>query len=157
MEQAPVPTHRADGSVEMIERQSLCLPNFKTGLVMHQGDEGYLAAMSRYFEGPQNDAGERLMALKARLRDAATADFWRALLEGMTNITGAQYSFVVKRVLVDDQKSAVEMPPSVSRGRVCSAKPTTTTTDTASRISCAISPSRPTAPRAATCGTTRSC
>lgn len=32
-------------------------------------------------------------------------------MEGMTTITGAQYGFVAKRILVDDQDSAVEMPP----------------------------------------------
>ena len=32
-------------------------------------------------------------------------------MEGMTSITGAQYGFVARRILVDDQDSAVEMPP----------------------------------------------
>ena len=32
-------------------------------------------------------------------------------MEGMTQITGAQYAFAVKRILFDEQDSAVEMPP----------------------------------------------
>lgn len=32
-------------------------------------------------------------------------------MEGMTDICGAQYGFVAKRILVDDHDSAVEMPP----------------------------------------------
>ena len=58
---------------------------------------------------------ERSVWLKHRLRNLPTHDFWQVLMEGMTQITGAQYAFVAKRVLcADDAASAAaaaEMPP----------------------------------------------
>ena len=98
-------------SSEMIERSTLCLPNYETGLVMHRGEHSFLAQSRLHFEPAQNDAAERLMALKDRLRDASVTDFWRLLMEGMTSIADAQFAFATKRILVDAQNAAVEMPP----------------------------------------------
>jgi hypothetical protein len=96
---------------EMIERTSLCLPNYSTGIVLHNGDDGFFSSSRRIFEKAQNDANERLCVLKARLREANTADFWKLLLVGLTELVDSQMAFVCKRVLVDDQNSAIEMPP----------------------------------------------
>lgn len=98
-------------SSEMFERATLCLPNFDTGIVMHRGEEQFMADATRYFVPAENDANEKLIELKSRLRDASTTDFWRILMEGMTDIADAQFAFVTKRLLVDDDKAAVEMPP----------------------------------------------
>ena len=101
----------SSSSSDMIERTSLCLPNYETGLAVHRGEHPFLDQARRHFEPAENDAGERLMALKDRLRDASVTDFWRLLMEGMTTIADAQFAFVTKRILVDAQNSAVEMPP----------------------------------------------
>lgn len=96
---------------EMVERTTLCLPDFETGIAMHGGDRKFRDETGRCFDAAENDAAERTMKLKARLRDASTTDFWRWLMEGMTDVMDAQYGFVSKRMLLDDQSSAVEMPP----------------------------------------------
>lgn len=97
--------------LDMLERASLCLPDFDTGIVLHRGDPGFQPEVRRHFGVAENDTGERLVGLKERLRHASTADFWRGLMEGMTAITDSQFGFVSKRMLVDDPTAAVEMPP----------------------------------------------
>lgn len=51
------------------------------------------------------------MALKARLSTLTTDDFWTEVTQGMSTILGAGMTFVMKRMLVDEQEAAVEMPP----------------------------------------------
>ncbi|KAL3417843.1 sensor histidine kinase response [Phlyctema vagabunda] len=97
--------------IELINRRSLCLPNYRNNTIAHRGDEGFQDALRQYFPTPESNATERLVDLKARLRTASTHDFWAILMEEMCSITGAQCSFVAKRMLVDDQDIAVEMPP----------------------------------------------
>jgi hypothetical protein len=95
----------------IIERKSLCLSSPKPGLAAHHGEHGFASSISRHFVAPESNAAERLVQLKAELRDADTETFWRRLMEGMTEICHAQYAFVAKRILVDDHDSAIEMPP----------------------------------------------
>ena len=101
--------HGADGLV--IERKTLCLSSPTPGLATHSGHGDFEESIVKYFQIPENNAAERLVALKADLRKADTEEFWRRLMEGMTEICHAQYGFVAKRILVDDHDSAVEMPP----------------------------------------------
>ena len=96
---------------EVHARDTLCVPSFETGLVLHRGDVGFQEEVERRFELAHNQTAERLMALKSSVRDAAPEDFWKMLMEGMADLTGAQFAFVAKRILVDDQDSAIEMPP----------------------------------------------
>lgn len=96
---------------ELIERASLCLPNYHLDRIAHQGDVGFKDALRQYFPLTESNATERLVKLKSKLRTASTHDFWTLLMEEMCAITGAQCAFVAKRMLVDDQDSAVEMPP----------------------------------------------
>ncbi|KAI9851113.1 MAG: hypothetical protein M1838_004448 [Thelocarpon superellum] len=95
----------------MTGRISLCLPNFKSGMVMHHGDDQFQEDLRRHFVVAENNASEEIVKLKTRLRTSSTVEFWAILMEGMTEIAGAQYAFVAKRILVDDAESAVEMPP----------------------------------------------
>jgi len=97
--------------VKMLERTSLCVPGPTPGVPSHHGDEGFCETVQQHYLISENNATEKLVHLKAQLKGATTEDFWRLLMEGMTSITGAQYAFVAKRILVDDQNSAVEMPP----------------------------------------------
>lgn len=95
----------------MMKRTSLCVSGPTPLLAAHDGEEGYRETVQQHYTVSENNALERLVQLKAKLVQATTYDFWALLMEGMTSITGAQYGFVSKRILVDDQDSAVEMPP----------------------------------------------
>ncbi|KAI9734093.1 MAG: hypothetical protein M1818_007031 [Claussenomyces sp. TS43310] len=95
----------------LLGRASLCLPDFEQELVAHNGDAGFEKAMRQYFVTAESNAAERLVQLKTKLRDASTHDFWSLAMEGLCDIIGAQCGFVAKRMLIDDQDSAVEMPP----------------------------------------------
>lgn len=95
---------------EDTDRATLCLPHFGKDKVVHRGDEGFTDVLRQYFPTAESAATDRLVALKAQLRAASTHDFWAILMEEMCNITESQCGFVAKRMLVDDQDSAVEMP-----------------------------------------------
>ena len=97
--------------VEMMERATLCVSGPNPGVAAHVGDEGFREVVEEHFTAVENNAVEELVQLKTKLREASTYDFWSLLMEGMTSICGAQYGFVTKRILVDDQNTAVEMPP----------------------------------------------
>lgn len=94
----------------LIDRKSLCLPDFARDSILHEGDEGFRHVLHKYFPSAESNASERLVQLKSKLRDASTHDFWGMLMEEMCDITGSQCGFVAKRMLVDAQDSAVEMP-----------------------------------------------
>lgn len=102
---------RGLGREELRGRKTLCVSGPKPGVAAHDGDEGYCETVQRHYDVAENNAAEQIIALKADLKDAPTESFWSDLMEGMTRITGAQYAFVAKRILVDDKDSAVEMPP----------------------------------------------
>jgi hypothetical protein len=97
-------------SDEFIDRASLCLPHFDQDSILHGGDQGFRDVLRQYFPSAESNASERLVGLKSRLRSASTQEFWEILMEEMCDITGAQCGFVAKRMLVDDQDTAVEMP-----------------------------------------------
>ncbi|KAL9586464.1 MAG: hypothetical protein Q9212_000880 [Teloschistes hypoglaucus] len=97
--------------VEMMQRASLCVSGPRPGVAAHTGDEGFRDLVEAHYTAAENNAVEELVQLKRKLRAASTYDFWSLLMEGMTTICGAQYGFVTKRILVDDQDTAVEMPP----------------------------------------------
>ncbi|PQE12518.1 hypothetical protein CJF30_00002402 [Rutstroemia sp. NJR-2017a BBW] len=98
------------GSEDLLDRETLCLPDFTEDSILHSGDDGFRNILEQYFPTAESNASERLVNLKSRLRKASTHDFWAILLEEMCNITGAQCGLVAKRMLVDDQDSAIEMP-----------------------------------------------
>ncbi|KAL9099288.1 MAG: hypothetical protein Q9163_005194 [Psora crenata] len=100
-----------DGLVEMLKRSTICVSGPEPGVAVHQGDAGFSETLQQHYTAAENNAIEQLVHLKLRLRRASTYDFWRLLMDGMTSIVGAQYGFVSKRILIDDQKSAIEMPP----------------------------------------------
>ncbi|KAI9800563.1 MAG: hypothetical protein M1833_003221 [Piccolia ochrophora] len=100
-----------EGTAEASERTSLCLSDHHSGKVLHAGDPGFQDMIRRHSIAPESDACERLAALKRALRDASISDFWSTLTEGMAQLTGAQYALVSKRILLDDEDAAVEIPP----------------------------------------------
>ena len=94
----------------LIDRTNLALPDFEGNTILHGGKDGFKTVLRKYFHSAESDASEKLVELKSKLRDATTHDFWRILMEEICEITGSQCGFVAKRMLVDDQDSAVEMP-----------------------------------------------
>jgi len=96
---------------DMMERTTLCVSGPEPGIPAHDGDKGFRETVSQHYSVIENNAVEQLVRLKTKLRESTTYDFWSLIMEGMTRITGAQYGFVTKRILVDEQNAAIEMPP----------------------------------------------
>jgi hypothetical protein len=96
---------------DMIQRQSLCIARPMPGMVVHSGDEGFDEELLRHYSLAESNAAEGLVKLKNTLRHADPEAFWLLLTEGLANLVDAQYAFVSKRILKDDQNVAVEMPP----------------------------------------------
>jgi hypothetical protein len=100
----------------LIDRATLCLPDFREESILHGGDGGFTDVLRKYFPSAESNASERLVELKTKLRKASTHDFWGILMEEVCDIMGAQCGFVAKRLLVDDQDNAAEMPELGERG-----------------------------------------
>ncbi|KAF2795626.1 putative histidine kinase HHK17p [Melanomma pulvis-pyrius CBS 109.77] len=96
---------------DIVERETLCLSTPTPGMVAHGGDLGFKEELLRLYSFPESNAAESLVKLKDVLRKADSESFWPLLTEGLANIADAQYAFVSKRILVDDDDLAVEMPP----------------------------------------------
>jgi hypothetical protein len=95
----------------LVERKTLCICGTAPGSISHCGDDDFADRVKSHFATSESNAAEKLVRLKGRLAVVPHDDFWSVLLEGITDMVGSQYAFVVKRILVDDQDSAVEMPP----------------------------------------------
>jgi hypothetical protein len=102
---------RGTSTEEHYERATLCLPDFANDMILHRGDDGFEAVLRQYYDSAESNATERLVALKSKLRIASTYDFWAILVEETCDIIGAQCSMVAKRILVDEENTAIEMPP----------------------------------------------
>ena len=97
--------------VESMERRTICFPHYGSQSVLQHGDDGFRGQIDRLYSAAENNALEEVINLKRALSVLTTEKFWPAVTEGMAKILGAEICFVMKRVLVDDQESAVEMPP----------------------------------------------
>lgn len=91
-------------------RESMCIASKQE--VLRPTDPGFRGEVSHALgSSAESWMLEKTVQLKHRLRGVSTYDFWQLLLEGVTEVTGAQYGFVAKRVTHGDGDSAVEMPP----------------------------------------------
>ncbi|QKX62659.1 uncharacterized protein TRUGW13939_09820 [Talaromyces rugulosus] len=79
-------------------RQSLCLASEKPGLAVHHGDTAFPSLVSNHFDNQENDAAERLVALKRTLRTTGTTLTWEKFLEELAGFGHAQCAFVVRRL-----------------------------------------------------------
>lgn len=95
----------------VIERRTVALAQPDTGAVTQDGDPHFAKELSRLYTPEESTALEAVLSLKARLRVSGTDDFWSQVTDGIAAILGAEMSFVSKRVLVDEQNAAIEMPP----------------------------------------------
>jgi hypothetical protein len=80
-------------------------------MIVHSGQHGFKEDLMRLYSPAESNAAERLVKLKDGLRRTDSESFWPLLTEGLATIADAQYAFVSKRILVDDDGIAVEMPP----------------------------------------------
>lgn len=94
-----------------MERDTICFSQPGSHLAMHRGHVDFQSEIHRLYSAPENNALEDLVTLKARLRLLSNDDFWDAVTEGMSKLLTAELAFVMKRILVDEQNAAVEMPP----------------------------------------------
>jgi hypothetical protein len=96
---------------DIIERESLCISRPQPGMVVHGGERGFKEELLRLYSAAESNAAEELVKLKSSLRKTDADSFWPKLTEGLAHIADAQYAFVSKRILADDDHVAVEMPP----------------------------------------------
>jgi len=96
---------------DIIERQTLCFSRPQPGMVVHSGQHGFKEDLMRLYSPAESNAAERLVKLKDSLRNTDSESFWPLLTEGLATLADAQYAFVSKRILADDDGIAVEMPP----------------------------------------------
>lgn len=95
----------------LIERESLCFSDARRGVVVHSKDEGYREELLRHYSVEESNAIERLLKFKETLRHLDSDAFFGTLTEGLAELVGAQYAFVSKRIVAEDENVAVEMPP----------------------------------------------
>ncbi|KAF2156825.1 hypothetical protein K461DRAFT_283679 [Myriangium duriaei CBS 260.36] len=92
-------------------RTTICLSQPKPDVVIHHGDEGFTQELGKLYSTSESELLEGLIELKTALKSTPHDEFWSFLSERMAELLGAQMSFISKRMLVDDQDRAVEMPP----------------------------------------------
>lgn len=96
-------------------RKSICLaPSVQEripNVIIHDGDKDFTKELGRWYPSEESNVLEELIRLKETLRKTPNEDFWGVCAERMADILGGQLSFIAKRILVDDQDTAVEMPP----------------------------------------------
>lgn len=95
----------------MADRHTVCFPRWGTQDVTKHGDSDFQQELDRWYSGEESKALEALIELKTKLRTTPTEDFWAAAVEGLSQVVGSEIAFIMKRMLVDDQSTAVEMPP----------------------------------------------
>jgi len=74
---------------DIVERDSLAISQPVEGLVIRRGDEGFTKEIKRLYPIAENNAAEHLVALKARLRDASSEEFWASVTKGLAELTDA--------------------------------------------------------------------
>lgn len=103
-------TGKAPAATAM-ERHSICFPRPGTKTILEKGSQGFRDELRRLYATDENNALESLIELKSHLRTLSNTDYWSAATEGLSKLLGAEITFVMKRMLVDDHDTAVEMPP----------------------------------------------
>ena len=109
-----------------MERRSICFPRPGTKTILEKGSEGFRHELRRLYATDENNALEALIELKTHLRTLSNTDYWSAATEGLSKLLGAEITFVMKRMLVDDHDTAVEMPPLGETGSCLMAAASTT-------------------------------
>lgn len=93
-----------------IDRQTLCIAGSTPGLATHAGEDDFAQRLQKNYLADESNVAEQLIHFKDELHRLDGEAFWSKLMTGMTEICHAQFAFVSKRVLINDQNTAVEMP-----------------------------------------------
>lgn len=102
--------------VQAQDRLSLCFSTASPGQVLQGSDPNFSSELAKFYPAAESNAAEQLVILKSRLIAATAEEFWKTVTEGIADICGAQYAFISKRVLVNNQDVPVEMPPIGEKG-----------------------------------------
>jgi len=95
-----------------LSRRSICLSQPEPNVVIHEGNHKFTQELGKLYTIDESKALEGLLELKDALKTITNDDdFWSYLAERMAEIVGGQLSFISKRILVDEQDTAIEMPP----------------------------------------------
>ncbi|KAK6530047.1 hypothetical protein TWF694_003421 [Orbilia ellipsospora] len=100
-----------DIDVPLDDPASICIPSCDNKSIIHSGQPGFLEMMNKHYIPDELNARSQISNLKLKLHSLQGEEFWKLLMTGMADITGSQYTFVAKRILKGDSKSAVEYPP----------------------------------------------
>lgn len=93
-------------------RDSICISLPAPNSVIHKGEHRFQEELRRFYKDAESIALERMFRLKIALKATRTEEeFWPMATEGLAAITGAQYSFINKRMVAEDEDANVEMPP----------------------------------------------
>lgn len=92
-------------------RKTICLARAEPDVVIHDGDKVFGSELGRLYSHDESKLLEELVEFKHVLRTKKMDEFWTYLTERMAEILGAQMTLVAKRILMDEQQSAIEMPP----------------------------------------------
>jgi signal transduction histidine kinase/AmiR/NasT family two-component response regulator len=94
------------------ERKTLCISRpLKPQYVIHQGENGFADEVKRFYSPAESLAADRLVELKAQLRNTKGESFWTTATEGIADMLGSQYAFISKRMQFDDEDPTVILPP----------------------------------------------
>lgn len=95
----------------IISRKTICLAQPKPNVVIHDGDQEFPRELGKLYNNEESAMLEALVQLKTSSKYLPQNEFWSHIAERMAETVGAQMAFISKRMLVDDQDRAVEMPP----------------------------------------------
>ena len=98
-------------AIDPVTRDSVCFAQPRPYVETLPGTKGFQATLSRLYAPHENRALTELVKLKNQLRNATSEEFWMSITEGLARLTGAQVALVSRRILYDEHKLAVEMPP----------------------------------------------
>jgi len=110
--------HAREKPPDYVERDDLTIsrPGSSDGALV-AGDVGFGVDLARLYRRAENNAMAHLTRVKAALKAARTEEeFWPMATQALAELSGAQYAFISKRMLVDDHDATVEMPPHGSPG-----------------------------------------
>lgn len=99
-----------------LDRLSMCFSTAAPGEVLQGGDPRFAHELTQFYPAAEAMASEKLVQLKSRLLAATREEFWATVTKGIADVADAQYAFISKRILANDQDIPVEMPPIGEKG-----------------------------------------
>jgi hypothetical protein len=99
-------------AVQRSARETFCISNSREHVVLQSGDHAFDHQVSRFYTSPESVVLEKLLLAKATIRHSRRNDsFWSKATELLSDLTGAQYAFISRRMDVDDDMNQTPLPP----------------------------------------------